>query len=290
MPASIWAWRDGIWPCPACSTWPMTTCWTWSGATPARSRAALIAIPPSSVAGSEDRPPPSFPTGVRAALRITVLGMPEHSSIRARMDVRATTEAPAETGADTIAIGAVRGRGERRRARHARGGALGALVECGRGARGVPQARADPRRRQALAGRRPRQARRVRPRARPDRRRRRARPRPRARRALAVLGAPAPRLRRPRRRLRRGHRDGRLRVHDVQERRRRGRRRPRARRAGRLRPPRRRRARRDGPHRRRVGQPHPRPPEPPRQRPHADRADRARPRDRRQATTRSASR
>ena len=26
IPASIWAWREGIWPCPACSTWPMTTC------------------------------------------------------------------------------------------------------------------------------------------------------------------------------------------------------------------------------------------------------------------------
>ena len=22
IPAAIWAWRDGIWPCPAWSTWP----------------------------------------------------------------------------------------------------------------------------------------------------------------------------------------------------------------------------------------------------------------------------
>ena len=26
MPALIWAWREGIWPWPACRTWPMTTC------------------------------------------------------------------------------------------------------------------------------------------------------------------------------------------------------------------------------------------------------------------------
>ena len=44
MPASIWAWRDGIWPWPACSTWPITTCSTCSGSTSARSSAALIAI------------------------------------------------------------------------------------------------------------------------------------------------------------------------------------------------------------------------------------------------------
>ena len=41
MPALIWAWREGIWPWPACSTWPMTTCSTCSGSTPARSSAAL---------------------------------------------------------------------------------------------------------------------------------------------------------------------------------------------------------------------------------------------------------
>ena len=28
IPASICAWREGIWPWPACSTWPITTCWT----------------------------------------------------------------------------------------------------------------------------------------------------------------------------------------------------------------------------------------------------------------------
>src|SRR5215217_887507 len=73
IPASIWAWREGIWPWPACSTWPITTCWTCSGSTPARSRAALIAIPPSWGAWNDERPPPSLPTGVRAVPRITVL-------------------------------------------------------------------------------------------------------------------------------------------------------------------------------------------------------------------------
>ncbi len=75
MPALIWACREGIWPCPACSTWPMTTCSTCSGSTPARSRAALIASAPSSVASSVDRLPPILPMGVRALPRITVLGM-----------------------------------------------------------------------------------------------------------------------------------------------------------------------------------------------------------------------
>ena len=75
MPPLIWAWREGIWPWPACRTWPKTTCWTCSGATPERSRAASIAWPPRSVASSEERVPPILPKGVRALLRITVLGM-----------------------------------------------------------------------------------------------------------------------------------------------------------------------------------------------------------------------
>ena len=75
MPPLICAWREGIWPWPAWSTWPITTCSTWSGATSARSRAAAMALPPRSVASSEERPPPSFPKGVRAVPRMTVLGI-----------------------------------------------------------------------------------------------------------------------------------------------------------------------------------------------------------------------
>src|SRR5215207_10302824 len=81
IPAFIWAWRDGICPCPACSTCPKTTCSTCSGATSARSRAADIAVPPRSVASSEARPPPIFPKGVRAAPRITVLGIGRFSFV-----------------------------------------------------------------------------------------------------------------------------------------------------------------------------------------------------------------
>ncbi len=76
MPPLIWAWREGIWPWPAWRTWPKATCWTSSGLTSARSSAASMAVPPRSVASKEDRPPPSFPKGVRAVPRITVLGMP----------------------------------------------------------------------------------------------------------------------------------------------------------------------------------------------------------------------
>src|SRR5689334_8488287 len=75
IPALICAWREGIWPWPAWSSWPITTWSTWSGLISARSRAAAIALPPRSVASSDFSPPPSFPTGVRAADRITVLGI-----------------------------------------------------------------------------------------------------------------------------------------------------------------------------------------------------------------------
>ena len=51
-PAPIAAWRAGFWPRPACSTHPSRTSSTSSGATWARSSAALIAWLPSSVAGT----------------------------------------------------------------------------------------------------------------------------------------------------------------------------------------------------------------------------------------------
>ena len=72
IPASICAWREGIWPWPACSTWPKITCWTWSAPTSARSSAASIASPPSSGAPLEASAPPIFPNGVRAVPRMTV--------------------------------------------------------------------------------------------------------------------------------------------------------------------------------------------------------------------------
>src|SRR6476619_1950992 len=63
---------------------------TWSvcsGSTDARSRAAAIAIPPRSVASSDDRPPPSLPIGVRALLRITVVDMSARSQLLGDLEV-----------------------------------------------------------------------------------------------------------------------------------------------------------------------------------------------------------
>src|SRR5690348_4423929 len=58
----------------------MITYWTCSGATPERSSAALIATPPSFVAGKSFSAPSSRPIGVRAPLTIT------EPSIRSLMD------------------------------------------------------------------------------------------------------------------------------------------------------------------------------------------------------------
>src|SRR3954453_568486 len=128
MPASICACREGIWPCPAWSTWPITTCWTCSGSTPARSSAALIAIPPSCGAWKDDSPPPSLPTGGRAVPRITVLGMAETLVWALDMDVPPTPEAPAATSADTIAVGVFEDEGV---AHDLPGGELNALLDAG---------------------------------------------------------------------------------------------------------------------------------------------------------------
>ena len=71
------------------------------------------------------------------------------------MDVRATTDAPAATGADTIAVGVFDGEGV---AHDLPEGQLGALLESGEARTGVPEARPHPRRRPPLdrggAGRR----------------------------------------------------------------------------------------------------------------------------------------
>src|SRR6476646_4118637 len=130
----------------------MMTCCTSSGPTSARSSAAVMAVAPSSVASSVDRPPPILPMGVRAAPRITVLGIeaillrlrcgqieaggsqsyraavqahvtmstrgvtgawrPRFGAARYRariVNVSWTNEPPAQTGADTVAIGVFEG-------------------------------------------------------------------------------------------------------------------------------------------------------------------------------------
>ena len=75
IPALIWAWREGIWPWPAWRTWPMTTCSTCSGATSARSSAALMAVAAELGGVERGEAAAELADGVRAAPRITVLGM-----------------------------------------------------------------------------------------------------------------------------------------------------------------------------------------------------------------------
>src|SRR4029079_4046995 len=133
IPPLICAWREGICPWPACSTWPMITCSTCSGSTPARSSAAAIAVPPSSVASSEESTPPSLPTGVRAVERITVSGMAGKCSVRTCVDIQSTTRNPPETDADCVVVGVFEGEDV---AHDTPGGELQALLESGEARRG----------------------------------------------------------------------------------------------------------------------------------------------------------
>ena len=312
MPALIWAWREGIWPWPACRTWPKTTCSTCSGATPERSSAASITVPPRSVASSEERAPPILPKGVRAVPRITELGIyclsfpslpglgstgrqvqrvtiPTACASRIdsrpmKVEVEAESSC-AEAGADLLAVGALRGRGAargaRRRAparRDAKGGFKKLLL-------------LHPERLRAGAGGRPRQARGARRRAAARRRRARRQGGRAAGGALARLGAARGRRRR------RGRRGARHRARsspptastasspatDDEDP-------PRLESLTLLGPARARRRGRGRPRRRRGPEPGPRPAEPARQRRHPHLPRRARRGDRRRLTTRSPSR
>src|SRR6516162_6091365 len=75
IPAATAAWRAGICPAPACRTWPMITYWTSRPATPERSSAALITMPPRSVAARSLTEPSRRPMGVLAPPVITASGM-----------------------------------------------------------------------------------------------------------------------------------------------------------------------------------------------------------------------
>ena len=227
MPALICAWREGIWPWPAWSTWPMTTCSTCSGSTFARSSAASMAMPPSSVAsrrGEAAARACRWGCGRRRGSRSWACGLRvrgEVSAARAEAPARwrsvgqplpwtrATTR-PRRDRRRHRRRRALRGRGRRPRRRRRRAAGAGRLA-----------ARPSPRcassrvthaagRRWMLVGLGARDE--LRRRARARRGRRRARPRARARHALAVLGAAPPRRRRSRAALRRGHAAGRLRL------------------------------------------------------------------------------
>src|ERR671914_1174282 len=113
MPALICAWRLGICPWPAWSTCPNTTFSTCSGATSARSSAAAMAVPPRSVASSGARPPPILPNGVRAAPRITVLGIECVSFCVKRLRAHPAEPGGFAAGSKTLSTGYVCGVGWR---------------------------------------------------------------------------------------------------------------------------------------------------------------------------------
>ena len=214
----------GSGPAPACSTWPMTTCWTCSGSTPARSSAAWMAMPPSSVAVEGGQAAAELADGRAGGAEDHGLGHGTDDSLRP-MDIRATTDDPPDTGADTIVVGVFEGKGDRRTT--SRTATLGALRRVRRGAArssaSWPHAHAAGRRwilvgcgeRDEFDAERARVAAAValgRARELGD--------------ADAVLGAAAQGRRRRRRRARRGHAARRLPLHGAQVR---ARRRPRAR-------------------------------------------------------------
>ena len=134
----------------------MTTCWTCSGSTSARSSARLIAMPPSSVASREARPPPSLPIGRAGGAEDDGLGHGSRPPWFDPVDVRdpsdvgsAPCASPPRPGARRDRRGhrrrrRLRGRGHRPRPRPARR-ACGALL----GARGEAQPQAPPPRRRA---------------------------------------------------------------------------------------------------------------------------------------------
>ena len=73
MPALMEACRAGFWPAPAARICPRITSDTSPASTRARSSTALIATLPSSCAGRLASAPLKEPTGVRAALAITMV-------------------------------------------------------------------------------------------------------------------------------------------------------------------------------------------------------------------------
>ena len=144
-------------------------------------------MPPSSVALSEDSPPPSLPTGVRAAPRITVVGMGSDDSLRrwrsAQPRRRRATRTPTRSSSASS-----RARAFRTTSRTARSAPCVDSGEARPGFRKLAHAHAAGRR-WILIGLGARDE--LRRRARADRGRRGARPGARAGRAHALLGAAA---------------------------------------------------------------------------------------------------
>src|SRR5690348_8755231 len=91
-PAATDACRAGACPAPPWSTWPMITYCGSSGSMPARSSAARIAIPPSSVAERRASPPPRRPNGVRTAPTMTLRTMASRLAHEVRIRRQSTDE------------------------------------------------------------------------------------------------------------------------------------------------------------------------------------------------------
>ena len=171
IPALICAWREGIWPWPACSTWPMTTC------------SHLLGLDVGALERGRDRDAAELGgvEGRQAAAQLAdgrAGGAEDHGlghrrwhsvvSATCRCDVRVDYDRnPPETGADTIVVGVFEGEGV---AHDVPGGELAGAAGQRRGA---AAASASSRSRTPTGkrwiARRPGRARRVRPRARPGR-------------------------------------------------------------------------------------------------------------------------
>ena len=188
MPASICAWREGIWPARPGAPGPSRRAATCSGATSARSSASRMAMPPSSVAGERGE--------AAAQLADRRAGGAEDDGRRHgrddslsgfRMEITATTRRPARHGRRHDRRRRLRGRGHRPRPDDGALQRAGGLRRGhGRGCASSPCTHAE---RPALDPGRARRPRRLRSRARADRGRGRARPRARARRARRCAGS-----------------------------------------------------------------------------------------------------
>ena len=133
MPASICAWRDGIWPWPAWSTVPITTCCDLLG----RDVGALERLADGYAAqmrGRKRRQAPAQLADRRARAAQDHGSRHEPSLLTSRrMRVSATTDAPPATNADTIVVGVFEDEG----IAHDHGGVLQALVDSGEAKRGL---------------------------------------------------------------------------------------------------------------------------------------------------------
>ena len=135
MPALICAWRDGIWPCPACSTWPITTCCDLLGRDVGALERGLDGDAAELGGRQGGEAAAELADGRAGGAEDHGVGHGEDSSIaRLRMDVRATTDAPRRHGRRHDRRRGLRGRGRSPTTRRRR--AAGAASTPARPSRG----------------------------------------------------------------------------------------------------------------------------------------------------------